>query len=153
MSNAVLSTDFYELFYKYFEKTVLAISDKSISPLTRQMAAYFLIEDAFFKLANEEQLAEWFQFDPNKASSIHYFVDLLDEFYVYYENEVEDLKISDPGIRRMDDWESEIKASLYQLQSEKYLKIVKSYNWSDYDIELTRKLKQYQKVPYSVVIK
>jgi hypothetical protein len=147
----VISED--ELMDHYFEEMVLSLQDQDLSELSRQMAAFFLIEKAYKYLATEEEMNEMFEIKGNHASSIHYFFDVLDGFYSVYERFTKVQKIFNPLPRHTDSWKSDLKTSLDELENKGYLKIIKSYDWSDYDLELQPKLSIYQKVPYSAISK
>jgi hypothetical protein len=49
----ILEGDIDELIDQYFEETVLSLQDQDLSELSRQMAAFFLIEKAYKYLATE----------------------------------------------------------------------------------------------------
>lgn len=151
----ILERDLYELMERYFEKTVISLQNQDLSELSRQMGAFFLIEKAYNNLATEEELKELYELNGNNASSIHYFSDVIDDFFYLYEQHTKVETIFHPlpriNIALPDSWESDLKTSLDELQKKEYLKVVKSYNWSDYDLELQPKLTIHQKVPYSVI--
>jgi hypothetical protein len=149
----ILDRDIYKLIDRYFEETILSLQDQNLSELSRQMAAFFLIEKAYKYLTTEEELNELFEINGNHASSLHYFSDVIDDFYGLYQQHTKVEKIFHPMPRPNDSWKSDLKTSLDELENKGYLKIIKSYDWSDYDLELQPKLTIYQKVPYSVISK
>lgn len=149
----ILQRDLYELIDQYFEETVLSLQDQDLSELSRQMAAFFLIEEAYKYLATQEEINELFEIKGNHASSIHYFFDVIDDFYSVYQRYTKVEKIFHPMPRRTHSWKRNLKTSLDELENKGYLKITKSYGWSDYDLELKPKLTAHQKIPFSIISK
>lgn len=149
----ILERDLYKLIDLYFEETIFSLQDRDLSELSRQMAAFFLIEKAYKYLATQEEINELFEINGNYASSLHYFFDVIDDFYGLYQRNAKVEKIFHPMPSLTNSWKSDLKTSLDELENKGYLKIIKSYDWSDYDLELQSKLTIYQKVPYSVISK
>lgn len=147
-----LEQDFYDLFYRYFETTVLSIEDAQLSGIARQMAAFFLIEKAFKNIADLETIQNTYLSKDRFSSSIHWFRDVVDDFYSFYERKAEIEKIFNPFKFTSESWENDLIDSLKELADLGYLSIQKKYNWHEYDLELAQKLTTHQKIPYSVVM-
>ena len=144
--------DIYDLYFQNCEQIALSIEDDKLSDLSKLMAAFFLIEKVYLKTGNREEIEELYSYFPNRASCIHWFSDMLDEFFRIRERENADTKITDPflNLRNQKEWKLKLRKALRELQKNNYLKITKSYNWHEHELKLQPKLLIYQ-IPYSVL--